>query len=247
MRVGAVLQVRMGSTRLPGKALRALAGRPVLHHVVERLSRARTLDTVVVATTTAPGDDVIEESLAGAFPEVPCFRGDEDDVLDRFHRAAEAHGLDVIARITADCPLIDPAVTDRVVGALLAAPDRYDFAANTMVRTWPRGLDTSVFKASILAAAWREATDPREREHVALHFHYNRDRFRMLSVEAEQDLSAHRWTLDTPEDLAFMEAVYGRLHQPDRAFSTGEVLALLEAEPAIRALNAGVHQKDVGA
>ena len=247
MRVGAVLQVRMGSPRLPGKALCPLAGRPVLHHVVERLSRARTLDEVVVATSTAPGDDVIEESISGVFPRVSCFRGDEADVLDRFHRAAENHNLDVVARITADCPLIDPVVTDRVVGALLADLDRYDFASNTMVRTWPRGLDTSVFKSSILAKAWREATDPREREHVALHFHYNRDRFRMLSVEGERDLSANRWTLDTPEDLAFMEAVYGRLHRRDGVFSTEEVLTLLEAEPGIRALNAGVHQKDVGA
>ena len=237
----------MGSTRLPGKALRELAGRPVLHHVVERLTRARTLDAVLVATSTSPGDDVIEASLAAEFPDVPCFRGDEDDVLDRFHRAAEAHGLDVIARITADCPLIDPAVTDRVVGALLGALDSYDFASNTMTRTWPRGLDTSVFKASILAQAWREATDPVEREHVALHFHHNKDRFRMLPVVGEPDLSAHRWTLDTREDLAFMEAVFGRLQSRDRAFSTEEVLALLEAEPAIRALNAEVRQKDVEA
>jgi len=153
----------------------------------------------------------------------------------------------MIARITVDYPLIDPTVTDRVVGALLVTPDRFDFASNTMTRTWPRGLDTSVFKAWILAQTLREAADPSEREHVALHFHNNRDHFRMLPVVTVEDLSAHRWTLDTRENMTFMEAVFGRLQHGDRAFTTEEILALLAVEPAIRALNAGVRQKDVGA
>jgi len=153
MNVVAIIQARMGSTRLPGKVLLDLAGRTMLARVVRRVGRAALIDEVMVATADAPDDDAIVEECRRL--RVPCFRGSEHDVLDRFHRAAIAHRADVVVRITADCPLIDPEVTDRVIRAFF--DERPDYASNTLRRTYPRGLDTEVMTAAALVRASREA------------------------------------------------------------------------------------------
>lgn len=243
MKVVCILQARMGSTRLPGKVLLPIEGSPVLLHMLQRLSRSREIHQLVVATSTASQDDPIEEVVKTWGGEV--FRGNELDVLDRYTQCAGHYDADIVVRVTGDCPLIDPDVTDRVIRALLDQIDHFDFASNTVHRSWPRGLDSSVFRRDILETAWKEAVEPAHREHVALFFHHNPQRFRLLSVRQELDESAHRWTLDTPDDLAFIREIYRRLTRPGQSFGTRDVLELITRHPDLAAMNAHVHQKEV--
>jgi spore coat polysaccharide biosynthesis protein SpsF len=236
----AVIQARMGSTRLPGKVLADIGGRSMLGRVCDRVRRAETIDRCVVATSEAPADRAIVEACRRL--DVGCFCGSEHDVLDRFQQAAVYHGADVIVRITADCPLIDPEVTDRVVRAYLSR--RPDYASNTLVRTWPRGLDTEVMTAAALARAAREATEPYQRAHVTPYLYQHPQRFRLLAVRDRDDASEHRWTVDTPEDLEFVRNVYDRLGR-DCVFSWRDALGLLADEPGLAALNRHVRQKQL--
>lgn len=239
-RVG-IVQARMASTRLPGKVLLDLVGRPMLDRVVRRATRAASLDELVVATTIKPPDDMIAECARAL--GIACFRGDETDVLDRYYRAARAHGADMVVRITGDCPLIDPEIIDRVVGAL-EVNGAADFAANTLERTYPQGLDVEVASVAALERAWREASEPYSRAHVFPYVYENPDRFRLISVRGEEDRSSFRWTVDTPEDLVFARAVYDRFGGGD-AFGWRDVLALVEREPELAEINADVRQKAV--
>ena len=239
IKVVAIIQARMGGTRLPGKVLAEISGRTMLARVVRRVRRAGLLDEVVVATTTAAGDGPIVQQCQRL--EVACFCGQEDDVLDRYYRAAAAHGADVVVRITSDCPLIDPEVIDRVVGAFLDR--RPDYASNTMRRTWPRGLDTEVITTPALNRAWREAPEPYQRVHVTPYLYQHPEHFRLLAVTGEEDLSEGRWTVDTREDLDFIRAVYQRMGGDD-AFSWRDVRQLLGEEPSLAELNRHVRQKE---
>ena len=238
MRRVAIIQARMGSTRLPGKVLADIGGRTMLGRVVARARRASTLDEVVVATSTLPEDEAVAREAArlGA----PVFRGSEQDVLDRYHEAAREFRADVVVRITSDCPLIEPEVVDRV-GAEFARAAA-DYASNNMPQTYPRGLDVEVVTADALARAWREAREPYQRVHVTPYIYQHPELFRLLPVVAGRDYSGHRWTVDTPEDLAFVRAVYERLGDSDLV-SWRDVLALLEREPELAGLNRHVRQK----
>lgn len=242
MRVVAIIQARMGSSRLPGKILMDLAGEPMLARVVGRLRRARTLAEVVVATTVEPADEAVERLCAAR--GWACFRGSQDDVLDRYYRAAQQAGAEVIVRITADCPLIEPAVVDRVVQEFLDRRDELDHACNVWPRrTFPRGLDTEVFPWRTLDRLWHEDRDPATREHVTAYVYKHPELFRLHNVVNDTDLSGHRWTVDTPEDLALVRNLYGELGGD--AFTWHDVLALLERRPEWRELNRGVVQKVV--
>jgi spore coat polysaccharide biosynthesis protein SpsF (cytidylyltransferase family) len=237
MRTVALIQARMGSTRLPGKVLAPLAGTPLLALVIERTAAAPGLDAIAVATSDLARDDVVAAVAEEAGVDV--VRGSEQDVLDRFHGGAERLGADVLVRITADCPLVDGELIGRVID--LRARNRLDYAAIPTgglpgIRCFPDGLDCEVFTAAALAIAWREATDPYDREHVSPLI--KRDaRFARAYLEADTDLAAERWTVDHPEDLEFVRAVVERL---GRACGYREILALLEREPELRALNAGL-------
>ncbi len=237
-KIVAIIQARMGSTRLPGKGLVDVCGRAMLDLVVRRTARARTLTRVVVATTTESRDDLIESHLEPL--GVACFRGDEDDVLARYHAAAAAFGAEVVVRITADCPLIDPGVIDEVVGAFLAA--RPDYASNTLRRTWPHGLDTEAFTAAALDRAFREATEPYQRAHVTPYLYQHPERFRLLPVVGPEAPDDWRWTVDTLDDLRFVRAVYEHFAGHDD-FAWHEVRDLILAKPALAAINAHVRQK----
>jgi spore coat polysaccharide biosynthesis protein SpsF len=238
----AVVQARTGSTRLPGKVLLDLAGGPMLDRVVRRALRSSRVDALVVATTDEPGDDAIEERAAAL--GVPCFRGSEDDVLDRTYRAAREHDAGVVVRITSDCPLVEPEIVDRVVAAFEADPAA-DFASNTLDRTYPQGLDVEVASLEALERAWEEAVEPYERAHVFPYIYEHPGRFRLVSVRDDVDRSSLRWTVDTEEDLAFARAVYDRLGGD--AFGWRDVLALLEREPALADLNRAIAQKPLHA
>ncbi len=235
--VVAIIQARLGGTRLPGKVLATIGEHPMLWHVVDRVRRVPLIDAVVVATSTAPTDDAI-----AAFCQqqgIACFRGSELDVLDRFYHAAKHCGADVIVRVTADCPFIDPAVVERMVRVYLG--DRVDYVTNSLRYTYPDGLDTEVFSFAVLETAWRDASLPAEREHVTPYLRTS-GRFRVSNVEREVDGTStpFRWTVDEPSDLEFVRAVYARLRDRQATFGMQDVLQLLDREPQLAQINHAV-------
>lgn len=240
MRVVGVIQARVGSTRLPGKVLLDLAGDAVLARCVNRTRRAQTLDEVVIATTAKPADDAIVDLCAER--GWPCFRGSEEDLLDRYYQAAVAYQADVVVRITSDCPLIEPEIVDRVVREFLERQPDVDYACNVLPqRTFPRGLDTEVMRFDVLEQAWREDDNPAWREHVTPYIQRNPDLFRIHGVINGVDYSHMRWTVDTPKDLVFVRCIYDYFGH-DR-FSWRDVLAVLEDHSEWLEINRHVQQK----
>jgi spore coat polysaccharide biosynthesis protein SpsF len=244
-----MVQARMGSRRLPGKVLADILGRPMLERVLTRVRRARLPHQVVVATTTEADDKPIAELCERL--SVPCARGSVEDVLDRFHQAALQSRADVIVRITGDCPLIDPGLLDDTIRAFQEAVPPVDFACNRLPweRTYPIGTDTEVCSRAALEAAWLEAAEPHQREHVMPFLYENQDRFRILHVRSEDPtLGRMRWTVDEAEDLAFVREVYARFAGRDD-FSWLEVLDLVRRDPELARINMDVVHKshrDVG-
>lgn len=240
MSATAIVQARMGSTRLPGKVLSDLAGRPVLAWVIDRLSQATSLSSVVVATTTLPEDDSIVEVCRawGA----PVFRGSQHDVLDRYCQASRMYPSDVVVRVTADCPLIDPSIVDRAVGELLAPP-RADYASNVAdPRTFPRGLDVEAFTAAALEEAWRRDNSS-WREHVTPFIYRNPELFNLRAVVSEHDLSMYRWTVDTQADLEAVRALVEVVPDPNANWL--EYAAAIRRRPHLANINNSVTQKPV--
>lgn len=237
-RTVAIVQARMGSTRLPGKVLLPLLGEPMLTRVVRRTGRARSLDAIVVATSTASDDDAIA-ALAGR-EGWALERGSEHDLLDRFVQTARLHRAEVVVRITGDCPLIDPELIDETISAFEAAP--CDFACNTLEpRTFPRGLDVEVMTREALERAWREDRDPAWREHVTPYLYRHPELFRLLRVAAPDDHSDQRWSVDTPEDLELVRRIYDAIGRDD--FGWREALVVVESHPDWMDINRGVVQK----
>jgi spore coat polysaccharide biosynthesis protein SpsF len=247
MKTVAIIQARMGATRLPGKVLKLLCGYPVLGHVIRRVKASSRLDGIVVATTVSPADDAV----AAACPSwgATCFRGSEQDVLSRYYGAAQMAGAEVIVRITADCPLYDPALLDRML-ADFAQPDYTgavpDLMSNVIERFFPRGLDTEIVTFAALERTHREATHPYDREHVIPYIYQHPNLFRLRSYKEEPNLSGHRWTLDTPEDWQLIDAIYQELYRAGQMFTTDDVLNLLKKRPELTKINAHVEQKKRG-
>lgn len=241
-RTVAVIQARCGSSRLPFKVLSDLAGEPMLGRVVERVRAARLVDEVVVATSDSSTDDPLEALAIDR--KWTLVRGSLNDVLSRFQLAAERTQADVVVRITADCPFIDPEIIDRVVAAFHAAIPSVDYASNVWpVRTFPRGLDTEVFSRRALESSARDATAQPHREHVTQYVLQNPSLFTTINVVADHDTSKYRWTVDTEEDLRLAQLLYGRLRAPQ--FRTADVLALLDQHPDWAEINASIKQKVV--
>jgi len=219
----AILQARMTSSRLPGKVMAPVLGEPMIGRQVERLRRAARIDELLVATSVDPSDDPLAaycESL-----KLPVFRGSLTDVLDRFRQAADAFPqAETIVRLTADCPLTDPALVDRVISCHLEADA--DWTSAGMVRSFPHGLDVEAIRPSALREAAERASDPYEREHVTPYINRRPETYRLESVSRTPSLAHLRWTVDLPEDLEFVRGVYGKLYPADPAFSTDAILAL---------------------
>lgn len=234
MRVVAIIQARMSSTRLPGKVLMPLVGQPVLWHVVERIRACQTIAEVVVATSTDATDDAIETWCQSL--DVSCYRGSLNDVLDRYYQAGLLRAADAVVRITADCPAIDPAIVDEVVHGFLAGGYEYYGLAGE----FPDGLDCTVFAFSALARAWREAALPSEREHVGPYIEKHPEIFKSGGLKKFSGLSHYRWTLDEPRDYEFLQGVFSRLYQQDQIFLASDLLALLENEPELMQLNSDI-------
>ena len=237
-----VVQARVGSTRLPGKVLKDVCGKPLLERMLERLARIKTAARIVIATTTAVEDDPIA-TLCHKL-DVDLYRGHPTDLLDRHYQAALACGGEIVAKIPSDCPLIDPAVVDRVLERF--ATGGCDYASNLHPPSYPDGNDVEVMSLTALGAAWREAKLAMEREHTTPFIWERPDRFRLANVTWEADAGgaqrdysmSHRWTIDYPEDYAFVRRVYEELYAANPDFAMGDILALLTAQPEIAAINA---------
>jgi spore coat polysaccharide biosynthesis protein SpsF len=224
----------MGSTRLPGKVLADIAGTPLIVRLLERIRVAHEIDAIVVATTTDAEDDELVKFLGGR-SDCQVFRGSRNDVLDRFYRCAVEHHSEIVVRVTADDPLKDPQIVGRAVRMLMADP-RLEYCSNTLEPTYPEGLDIEAFTIGALKQAWLNASLASEREHVTPFIWKNPDRFRIANFRHERDLSAWRWTVDKPNDLQFMRAVYG--HFADNPLVTfQEVIAWLESRSDVRGIN----------
>ena len=235
MRIVAIIQARMGSTRLPGKVLMPLAGREVLAHVVQRARACEAIDDVVVATSTDASDDVLEKWCQEN--RIKVFRGSLTDVLDRYYQCAQWASADAVVRITADCPALDPSVVDEVVREFLK--DQYDLFY--LGGEFPDGLDCAVFSLAALGRAWREARLKSEREHVAPYILSHPEWFKIGQLVKFHGLSHHRWTLDEPRDLIFLQSIFDRLNRPgEKLFLVQDILDLLEKEPALLELNGGI-------
>jgi spore coat polysaccharide biosynthesis protein SpsF len=256
-RVVAIIQGRMSSSRLPGKILADIAGQPMLGRVFIRTSRAAFVSQTFFATTTDPSDDPVAEYCD--FSGIPFTRGSLYDVLDRYYQAAKQAKADVVVRITADCPVIDPGLIDNVVNTLLE--DEYDFVCNRLPppwhRTYPIGLDVEACTFKVLEKAWREARKPQHREHAMPYFYEGVELTRqsrtlemgtsprgynIALLHHTADFGDYRWTVDTPEDLEFMRQVYSHFDERDD-FTWKEVLDLVHDNPELMKINAGVKHK----
>jgi len=234
MKILAILQARMTSSRLPGKILKSILGKPMIYREIERIRRSRKIDALVLATSNESSDDVVETLCKEE--NLTVFRGDRDDVLDRFYQAATSHRGDVIVRLTGDCPLIDPQIIDHVISTYLNGA--YDYVSNTLQPTYPDGLDVEVFSLSCLETAWKEAKRGFHREHVTQFIVSQPGRFKMTNVTNPTDLSALRWTVDEPADFDVVTEIYGKLFPIKPAFTMNDVLSLLEASPYLKTKNA---------
>lgn len=240
MRVVAIVQARMRSTRLPGKVLKLVLDRPLLDYLVERLRRSRAINELVIATSTHPADDAIADYCRRN--GVACYRGSEDDVLARYMDAATEFAADVIVRISADSPLIDPGVVDELVEEFLATTPTCDYLSNTINQTYPLGMNTEVFSYRALRQAHREATLSYDREHVTPFLYHNRDRFAVCENHHQPDLSGLRLTVDVPEDLELVTVILERLHAGNPEFTLSDIAQLYEREPELRNINSHIRQ-----
>ncbi len=240
MNVLAVLQARMASSRLPGKVLRSIMGRPMLARQLDRVHRSRLIERLVVAISDDPSDDPLAEFLVSE--GIGLYRGSLDDVLDRVYRAAAAHDPGNVVRLTGDCPLADPDLIDRVIEEHLAGG--FDYSSNCLEPTWPDGLDTEVMRFDTLDQAWKKATLASEREHVTPFIHNRPELFRLHSIKAGTDLSRHRWTVDEPEDLELVTRIYAALLPRNPEFTTADVLEFLERNPQLALLNRAHHRNE---
>jgi spore coat polysaccharide biosynthesis protein SpsF len=229
-----ILQARVSSTRLPGKVLKPILGRPMLRHEIDRIRRATVLDALVVATSVDSSDDPIAALCTEA--GVDCVRGSLNDVLDRFHHAALPYSPRTIVRLTGDCPLIDPAIIDRTVRFF--RDGAYDYVRTA--DTFADGLDVEAVRYEMLEQAWRTATRPSDREHVTLFVHRQPEMFRIGRLPSEEDTSHLRLTVDEPEDFELVRRVYEALYPRDPAFTTPDIVALLDAQPELAALNRSI-------
>jgi spore coat polysaccharide biosynthesis protein SpsF len=239
LKIVAIIQARMSSTRLPAKVLADICGKPMLHYVVARARRACALSLLAVATSDQATDDAIVDFCQTS--DVPCFRGSRDDVLDRYYHAAKYFQADVVVRLTADCPLLDPAIIDKVVETFVAG--QFDYASNTQELTYPDGLDTEVFTWKTLEIAWHEARLPSEREHVSPYIIKNTGRFRIGSIKHNQNLSHIRWTVDQRQDLELVRQIYRRLGDNPN-FRLDDVVNLYREHPELNSINAGIDRNE---
>lgn len=241
MHVEAFIQVRMGSTRLPGKVLKKVLEKPLLDFLIERLSQSKEIDDIVILTSQQSADDVIVSFCQER--GIPFFRGSEEDVLDRYYQAALQRKPDAVVRITADCPLIDPEIVDQVVQVFKKKYPEVDYVSNTLESTFPRGLDIEIFSFIALQKAAQCAIRPEEREHVTVYIYRHPEMFHLKNIAHVPILNFHRWTVDTIEDFDLIRLILENLYPSHPQFRLNDVLQLLVQHPKWSELNAHIEQK----
>jgi spore coat polysaccharide biosynthesis protein SpsF len=234
-----IIQARMGSTRLPGKTLTDILGKPLLQHVIERVQHSEIINKIVVATTNKRDDDAIIELCHRI--NIESYRGRESDVLDRFYQCAKNFKANMIIRVTADDPFKDPEIIDKAITELISDKSLH-YVSNTIEPTYPEGIDIEAFTFNALEKAWRDATTQSDREHVTPYIWRHPKIFKLKNIKNVVDISDLRWTLDTLEDLKFTLEVYRRLYKPDRLFLMNDILSLLNQEPALSEINSGIER-----
>lgn len=230
----AIIQARTGASRLPNKVIIQIKGKSVLEHVIDRVKRSTQINEVIVATTISESDLRIVELCAQNGIRVFC--GSEDDVLDRYYQAAKLLEADNVIRITADCPLHDAQVIEQVIMSHIAQNN--DYTSNTLKETFPDGLDCEIMKYSVLKEAWKEAKMAAQREHVTQYIIHN-DKYKKSCVLSKENHGDERWTLDTKDDLRFIERVYEELYDSNPFFNYEDIITLLNKKPEIRKINSG--------
>ena len=239
MKIVAILQARCNSNRLPNKVMMEILGKPMIEQQIARLNRSKLIDQIVVATSIDVTDDLLV-SLCEKLDQ-PVFRGDLDNVLDRFYKSAIHFKADVVVRLTGDCPLTDPELVDNVVEKHLQEDN--DYTSNIEVESYPDGLDVEVMNMSILKDAWQKATLKSEKEHVTPYIRRHQ-KFKTGNLSSPKNMSHYRWTVDEPIDFEFVTKVYESLGQKGIYFSSREIYDLLEREPDLVALNSNITRND---
>lgn len=241
VKVTAIIQARMGSSRLPGKVMEGICGKPMIEQMLLRLSRSSVLDQIVVAIPRDPSDDGLAALLHGL--KIPLFRGSTNDVLSRYFETAKAFNAETIVRLTADCPLIDPALVDSVVREHIKSG--VDYTSNSLKQTFPLGFGTEVFSFATLERSYRAATEAFEREHVTPYIYLNPRLFTLHSIQASGKVKRPdlRLTVDTAEDLTLIRIIYCLLGTGGTYFGAEQIIELLEGYPALAKINAHVKQK----
>lgn len=245
-KVAAIVQARFGSTRLAGKILKEISNKPMLWHIVNRLSHSKLINQIIIATTTLPDDDQVQEFCETN--NISFYRGSSDDVLSRYFETAKFATADVIVRITSDCPVIDPVIVDKMLEMYFEKnrSGKVDYLSNTLVRTFPRGLDTEIFSFDALERAHTEAAQQFEREHVTPYFYNHPEKFSIKNFVNEKDFSFHRWTVDTEEDFRLIEEIYKTLYSKKELFLFEDILKLFEEQLHLININQNVQQKKLG-
>ena len=229
----AILQARISSSRLYGKVLKPILGKPMLEHQIDRVRQSHKINELIVATSNDPGDNEIETLCQKI--KVPCYRGNLNNVLDRFYQSAKTYKPEHIVRITGDCPLIDPEIIDNVITYYFN--NEFDYTSNALQPTFPDGLDVEIFRFSILEKAWKEATLPSQLEHVTPFIYNQPDQFNIGNYSNTENLSHMRWTVDEPEDFKFVTRIYEELYMTNPEFRMRDILALLQRNPELSMIN----------
>jgi len=238
MKILTVIQARMSSTRLPGKVVLPILGKPLLIRMIERVQSAKLTGILIVATSTNYDDDQIYKLCNDH--NIQCFRGHLTDLLDRHYQAGKKFGADAVVKIPSDCPLIDPQIIDRVIKYYIDNSDKFDYVSNLHPATYPDGNDVEIMSFNALERVWKEAARPLEREHTTPYFWENPDKFKIGNVvwESELDYSTtHRWTIDFEEDYQFIKKVFKELYPNNPNFGLYDILELLKDKPEIATIN----------
>jgi len=238
-KIAAIIQARITSTRLPGKVLMDIEGRPMLWYVINRLKYSKKLNDIILAIPNTKENDILEKFAEDN--KIKYFRGSEEDVLSRYYGTAKKFKCDVIVRITADCPLIDPEIVDLIIEKHLNSNTNY--TSNTLKRTFPRGLDTEVFNFEILEKVYKKAKNNSEREHVTLYIGNRPEIFRLASIKNRKNFSHMRWAVDEIKDLEFVQEVYKRLYKKGEIFLMKDIINLSKKHPKLMEINKNVKQK----
>ncbi|MDH7604644.1 MAG: glycosyltransferase family protein [Melioribacter sp.] len=243
--ISAIVQARTGSTRLPNKIFKELCGKPILWHVINRLSYSKLISQIIIATTILPEDDTIEEFCK--INNILFYRGSSDDVLSRYYETAKKFNAEIIIRITSDCPVIDPQIIDKMINNFFDFYDKekIDYMSNTIIRTFPRGLDAEIFPFNVLEKTHLEAKQNYEREHVTPYIYQHPEIFKIKNFACEKDYSFHRWTVDTIEDFELIEKIYESLYKENDIFYFEDILKLFEKYPDLVNINKDIKQKQL--